>query len=70
MCKVRGKPSVERMYKTENTPAKCANCAESHPASYRGCLVAKELQKRREEQKQKNKEISKPKNFTSKKTTE
>ena len=26
---------------------KCANCGESHPASYRGCVIAKELQKGR-----------------------
>ncbi|XP_055840787.1 microtubule-associated protein futsch-like [Episyrphus balteatus] len=30
------------------SPAKCINCNGSHPASYRGCEVAKELQKRRE----------------------
>ena len=24
---------------------KCVNCGETHPASYRGCIVAKELQK-------------------------
>lgn len=28
--------------------AKCANCGEAHPANYRGCVIAKELQKRRE----------------------
>lgn len=28
-------------------PPKCSNCYEAHPANYRGCLVAKELQKRR-----------------------
>lgn len=33
--------------KPRNTPAKCSNCAEAHPANYRGCIVAKELQKRR-----------------------
>ena len=27
--------------------AKCANCGEKHPANYRGCMVAKELQKMR-----------------------
>lgn len=27
-------------------PAKCANCGEPHPASYRGCLVHKQLQER------------------------
>lgn len=26
---------------------KCSNCHEAHPANYRGCVVAKELQKRR-----------------------
>lgn len=26
---------------------KCCNCGENHPASYRGCTIAKELQKRR-----------------------
>lgn len=30
-----------------DVPAKCSNCAEAHPASYRGCLVARELQIRR-----------------------
>ena len=28
-------------------PPKCSNCDEAHPANYRGCVVAKELQKRR-----------------------
>jgi hypothetical protein len=28
-------------------PPKCSNCNEAHPANYRGCMVAKELQKRR-----------------------
>lgn len=28
-------------------PPKCSNCHEAHPANYRGCVVAKELQKRR-----------------------
>lgn len=30
----------------KETP-KCSNCHEAHPANYRGCVVAKELQKRR-----------------------
>lgn len=34
--------------KPANDPPKCSNCAESHPANYRGCVIAKELQKRRE----------------------
>lgn len=33
--------------KPKNAPPKCSNCAETHPANYRGCLVAKGLQKRR-----------------------
>lgn len=28
-------------------PPKCSNCQEAHPANYRGCVIAKELQKRR-----------------------
>lgn len=31
----------------DNSQPKCVNCSEAHPASYRGCLVAKEIQKRR-----------------------
>lgn len=33
--------------KLGNSPPKCSNCGEAHPANYRGCLVAKELQSRR-----------------------
>lgn len=32
----------------KNAPAKCANCLGAHLASYRGCLVAKEIQKRKQ----------------------
>lgn len=28
----------------KDEPAKCANCNEKHPANYRGCLVAKQIQ--------------------------
>lgn len=35
---------------------KCANCGEAHPASYRGCEIAKRLQKTRNEA-NKNKQI-------------
>lgn len=42
-----GKHLTANCDKPKNAPAKCSNCAEAHPASYRGCLVAKELQKRR-----------------------
>lgn len=46
---------------------KCANCQEAHPANYRGCLVAKELQKRR--QTSIRKVINTPKAVTLKPTT-
>ncbi|KAK9881317.1 hypothetical protein WA026_015443 [Henosepilachna vigintioctopunctata] len=31
--------------KTENVQPKCVNCCKNHPANYRGCITAKELQK-------------------------
>lgn len=34
----------------QNTGAQCFNCGGKHPANYRGCTVAKELQKRRNAQ--------------------
>lgn len=30
----------------KNTPPKCVNCKEQHPANYRGCKIAKELQQK------------------------
>ena len=33
--------------KSKDIPPKCANCKEPHTANYRGCIVAKELQKLR-----------------------
>jgi hypothetical protein len=45
--KCAGKHITSECTKSKNIPPKCSNCAESHPANYRGCLVAKELQKRR-----------------------
>lgn len=35
--------------KLRNTPAKCINCNEEHPANYRGCIIAKQLQRRRDD---------------------
>lgn len=32
----------------KDNKAKCFNCGGDHPANYRGCMVAKELQKRRD----------------------
>lgn len=36
--------------KPKEARPKCANCSGDHPASYRGCMVARELQKRRNNQ--------------------
>lgn len=35
-----------------NSPPTCVNCNEQHPANYRGCIVAKELQKIRDKSRQ------------------
>lgn len=32
--------------KNQTSPPKCANCQESHPASYRGCIVHQELKRK------------------------
>lgn len=33
--------------KTKSKDVKCINCQGNHPANYRGCIVAKEIQKRK-----------------------
>lgn len=43
--KCAGRHESSSCTKPGNILPKCANCGESHPASYRGCVVAKELQK-------------------------
>lgn len=47
-----------------NDKPQCANCGERHPANYRGCVVAKELQKRRDQIIKTKKE--QPRSFVSK----
>lgn len=48
--------------KAINTQPKCSNCKKDHPANYRGCVIAKELQKRRNlNRKQKEEQTSQPK---------
>ena len=42
--KCAGKHTTESCSKPKEVPPKCYNCGENHPASYRGCVVAKELQ--------------------------
>jgi hypothetical protein len=53
--KCAGKHSTKHCTKTKEQEPKCVNCGENHPANYRGCYVAKELQKIR------NKKYKKPK---------
>lgn len=43
-----GKHESKNCDKPSDSNPKCVNCGEEHPASYRGCIVAKELQKLRE----------------------
>lgn len=56
--------------KLKNIAPRCFNCGEAHPANYRGCLVAKELQKRRNNlTKSKKAQSTQPRTFSSKKVT-
>lgn len=48
--KCAGKHLTAVCTKPASVAPKCINCGEAHPASYRGCVVAKELQKRRDVQ--------------------
>lgn len=43
--KCAGQHSTIDCKKPDNQHPKCCNCGEAHPANYRGCIVAKELQK-------------------------
>jgi len=43
--KCLGKHATSDCTKTVDEPPKCCNCGMGHPANYRGCMVAKELQK-------------------------
>lgn len=42
--KCTGKHLTRDCKKTADTKPKCIHCGEAHPANYRGCTVAKELQ--------------------------
>lgn len=42
-----GKHLTRECKKSKDGSPLCANCHENHPANYRGCEVAKTLQKRR-----------------------
>lgn len=43
--KCAGKHTIDKCDKSDNITPKCVNCHGEHPASYRGCDVAKELQR-------------------------
>ena len=45
--KCTGCHSTKDCDKPANTKPKCVNCGENNPANYRGCIIAKELQKLR-----------------------
>ena len=47
--KCAGRHETNRCEKPKDLKAKCVNCNEAHPANYRGCMFAKELQKIRNE---------------------
>lgn len=72
--KCAGQHDAKNCPKSPNDLPKCSNCAEAHPASYRGCIIAKELQKRRnqEEKKKVSKTSIRPeaRKFVSSKTME
>lgn len=45
--KCAGKHLSADCTKSRDIAAKCFNCTQEHPANYRGCTIAKELQRRR-----------------------
>lgn len=49
--KCAGKHDAVNCVLQRTDPPKCCNCGEKHPANYRGCAVAKELQKMRDQRK-------------------
>jgi len=49
--KCAGKHDTANCTLEKSEPPKCCNCGERHPANYRGCAVAKELQKLRDHRK-------------------
>lgn len=71
--KCAGKHFTRNCNISRQTTPKCINCGGSHPANYRGCEVAKELQKRRKQvmkpRKQKA-QLSNKEKLCSKKTEE
>lgn len=50
-----------------DVPPKCSNCAGAHPANYRGCLIARELQIRRNNLISERPQKPQPRTFTANK---
>lgn len=59
--KCAGKHPTSECTKPPTVHAKCCNCGKDHPASYRGCFVAKELQKIRKKNVRSDKQKDQPK---------
>lgn len=59
-----GKHHTKDCQKPKQSHPKCVNCGEAHPANYRGCVVATELQKMRNNSNQKKTETKTSENIT------
>lgn len=59
--KCTGKHLTAQCTKPKNEKPKCVHCGEQHPANYRGCIVAKEMQKIRDMQTTKPNSLAKRK---------
>lgn len=46
--------------KERNIPPQCTNCLEAHPASYKGCIIYKELLRKRSQNRRQNNEKNIP----------
>lgn len=64
--KCAGKHHTMECKKPDNEQPKCVHCGEAHPANYRGCLVAKELQKIKNQKMKKPKIYNKERNDNNK----
>lgn len=44
-CVICGRHHTSECLKPKTEPPKCVHCGNQHPANYRGCIIAKEMQK-------------------------
>jgi hypothetical protein len=58
--KCAGKHLSKECNKSKNEPVKCIHCGNHHPANYRGCEVAKELQRMRDNKRNQTSKSSQP----------